>query len=78
MLEELSVYLMSRECKGEKKNGHNIKVVMVYIPPRTNIWLAHLHEEVLKDTLDTERDLITIHMLVIYMEGVDNKDLILT
>lgn len=39
--------------KARRKNGDNIKVMMVYIPHRTNKWSAHILEEMLCDTLNS-------------------------
>lgn len=38
--------------KVKQKNESNMKVMALNVPPRTNIWLPHIHVEMPSDTLE--------------------------
>lgn len=40
------------EIVSGKVKGDNIKVMTVCDPPRINMWLTHVHEEIINDMLD--------------------------
>lgn len=53
------------ECNCEQENGDNVKVITVYVHPKTSKWPAHANEEILNVTLDSMKRVIEISKSVI-------------